>query len=112
MKRTVTLGIVGIGVSAVMLFAGAVDGASDAKAVFVSNNCNTCHSITGAGVAKTGTSTAPDLSGVGNRHNAAWMSQYLMKTIELNGAKHVKKFKGSGADLTMLTAWLAQQKRK
>jgi mono/diheme cytochrome c family protein len=114
MKRTLyrtrlaALGLVGIA-----LFAGAGVGAtSDGKTLFAENKCNGCHSITGAGITRSGNSAAPDLSGVGLRHNAAWMTKYLTKNEVLNGEKHIKKFKGSDADLAVLTAWLGSQKKR
>jgi len=108
-------GFLSMAVAAVALLAGSATNRAnmpDGKSLFVANNCNTCHSIQSQGITKTGTTNAPDLSGVGLRHNASWIAQYLNKTVDLNGKKHAKKWKGSPADLTTVSNWLAGLKRK
>jgi mono/diheme cytochrome c family protein len=122
MKRIlITSGIATLGISAIMLFAGASasnENTSDGKSIFVSNKCNGCHSIQAQGVSKVAGETVnastqpPDLSGVGLKHNAAWITKYLKKQETLDGEKHLKKFKGSDEDLATLTAWLESQKKK
>jgi mono/diheme cytochrome c family protein len=115
MKRNGShIGLATVGLAGVLLFAGASAGTStDGKSVFAANQCGVCHSVQSVGITRTAASSkAPDLSGVGLRHNAVWMTKYLQKEEELNGAKHAKKFKGSDADLASLTAWLATQKKK
>jgi len=87
----------------------------DGKSIFVAANCNTCHSIQSQGIRKAGTggeTTSPDLSGVGLRHNADWISKWLQKQVALNGKKHLKKWKGSDGDLATLSGWLAGLKRR
>lgn len=108
-------GFLTLAVLVVALLAGA--GANkanmpDGKSIFVASSCNTCHSITAQGVQKTGQSTAPDLSGVGLKHNADWIKQWLNKEVAMNGKKHMKKWKGSDADLNTLATWLAGLKRR
>jgi cytochrome c5 len=107
-------GLVAAAVSAVMIFAGAGNGANaDGKSVYTSNKCQTCHSMTSAGIAKTNDkSKAPDLSGIGAQHNADWFTKYLNKETALNGKQHGIKFKGSADELKALAAWLGQQKKK
>lgn len=106
--------LVTLGTGAAVLLAGASNGANaDGKALFTSNKCNTCHSVDGAGIAKSNAnSKAPDLSAVGAGHNADWFGKYLNKTESLNGKQHMVKFKGSDTDLKTLAGWLAQQKKK
>ena len=114
MKRIfITSGIATLGISAIVLFAGASAGStSDGKSIFVSNKCNSCHSIQSQGISKVAGETVnastqpPDLSGVGLKHNAAWITKYLKKQETLDGEKHLKKFKGSDEDLGTLAAWL------
>lgn len=88
---------------------------ANTKAIFLQYNCNSCHSIQSQGIARSDNSPAkaryPDLSGVGLRHNAAWLKGWLLKTTELNGKKHMKKFTGPAAELQSLTTWLATLKR-
>lgn len=113
MKRSlITTAVASLGIVAVMLFAGASTGANaDGKSLFVANKCNSCHAVAAQGVAKAG-GEGPELSGVGLRHNAVWITKYLQKNADLNGKKHLKKFKGTDADLGVLAAWLAAQKKK
>jgi cytochrome c551/c552 len=108
MKRTlITLGALAIGIGSI-----AATNAGDTKAVFIANKCNTCHSITSQGVAKTmAASKAPDLSTTGKTNNAATLEKYLNKTAQINGKSHVKKWSGSPADLTAVSAWLATLKK-
>jgi hypothetical protein len=91
---------------------GATKSASaDGKSLFTSNKCNTCHSVTAQSIPKTNAnSKAPDLSGAGKTHNAAWIGKYLMKQENLNGKQHGVKFKGAEADLGTLAAWLGKLK--
>ncbi len=107
MKRSlITLGVLAIGLSSI-----AATNATDTKAIFLANKCNTCHGISSQGVAKTmAASKAPDLSKVGGKINAATLNKYLMKTAQVNGKDHPKKWGGSPADLTALATWLASLK--
>ena len=84
----------------------------DAKANFIAAGCNSCHSIQSQGIAKTGKSDAPDLSGCGLRHNADWIVKFLNKEVKLDDKKHVKKWKGSAPDLATVATWLAGLKRR
>lgn len=105
MKRSlITLGALAIGMSTI-----AATNAVDTKAVFIANKCNTCHSISSQGVTKTmAASKAPDLSKASA--NAATLEKYLMKTAQINGKTHAKKWTGSPADLTAVSKWLASLK--
>ncbi|MDP4200173.1 MAG: OmpA family protein [Bacteroidota bacterium] len=85
------------------------------KSIFLDNKCSSCHSIESQGIARTGSGPVggkepPDLSTVGLRHSASWMTQWLQKEVEMNGKKHLKKFAGSDDDLASLTSWLASLK--
>lgn len=85
------------------------------KSLFTQNKCNTCHSITSQGIAKGGGEDAkkdsPDLSKVGTKHNADWISKFLLKKETLNDKKHLKKFKGTDEELETLSNWLATLKK-
>lgn len=93
---------------------------TDGKGIFVANKCTACHAIKAAGLEMKKEATegeegesedqAPDLSSVGNEHNAEWLMAYLTKKEAINGKKHMKKFKGSEDDLKLLAEWLAAQK--
>lgn len=87
----------------------------DGKSIFVTQRCDKCHSVESAGIVRSATPPGklpPDLSSTGLRHNAAWFSGWLMKTEELNGKKHIKKWSGTPADLATESAWLATLKRR
>lgn len=105
----------------------AVGAAEDpALTLFKKNGCNECHSITSLGVKKeekkaaapdtvatTADSSAkkkkkpPDLSGVGLRHDAKWISAFLNKQELLDGEKHEKRFKGTEAERRTVAMFLA-----
>ncbi len=77
------------------------------KKLFVTNKCNTCHSIESQGITKTlASSKAPDQSKVGSERNAEWLTKYLLKTQDLNGKKHAKAWTGKKEDLAELVKWL------
>ena len=87
------------------------------KSLFEENKCNKCHSIESQGISRVGDAPPggklpPDLSGVGLKHDAEWMTKWLHKEVELNGKKHMKKFAGSDDELKTLTTWLATLKKK
>ena len=88
-----------------------------AKSIFKANKCASCHSLKAQGIQKGSEEdgkekAAPDLSGVGTKHKADWISKYLLKKESLDGEKHLKKFKGSDEDLEALSTWLASLKSK
>jgi len=84
--------------------------------VFLKYKCNSCHTLEAAKVVKVededeakDSSTKrkpPDLSGVGKKHNAAWMEKYLTKKEMIDGERHSKKFRGADEELKAVTAWL------
>lgn len=88
--------------------------AVDGKALFLAQKCNTCHAVSTAGIEATTKSDkmkGPDLVGVVAEKGAEWTTQYLRKTVELNGKKHGKEVKLSDEELGRLVDWLEQQKK-
>jgi len=86
---------------------------SSGKAVFLAQKCNLCHAVSSAGIEATTKSEkmkAPDLVGVGSRHDGAWIAQYLQKKQTLQDKTHAKEFKGSDEELAALIDWLLEQK--
>lgn len=82
------------------------------RQVLTDQKCNLCHSISAAGIEAKTTSEklkGPDLTGVGEKHQAAWLAQYLKKEVEQNGKAHMKPFKGSDEELQSLIDWLLEQ---
>ncbi len=88
------------------------------KSIFLDNKCNKCHSIESQGIKRTSEPPEgakyppPDLSGVGLKHTADWMAQWVTKQVEMHDKKHMYKFKGSDDELKTLTTWLATLKKK
>jgi mono/diheme cytochrome c family protein len=89
------------------------------KKIFQQYKCHSCHSIQAQGIEKkkiageeaTGTSKPQDLSNVGKKHDAAWISKFLLKQETLEGKRHRKKFRGSESELKVLSTWLESLKR-
>ena len=90
--------------------------APDGKTVFLENKCNMCHTIDAMQIAKlSGKKTEggpPDLSTVGSRHNAEWITKFLKKEVVQNGKKHMKTFTGKPEDLQTIATWLETLKEK
>ena len=91
------------------------------KDLFLTAKCNTCHSITAAGIEKKKATTPeekaektdkkpPDLSSVGLEKKADWIAKFLTKKETLDGEKHKKLYKGTDEELKTLAAWLETQK--
>ena len=95
-----------------MLGAGPARAADDpGKAVFVAQKCTMCHSVQSQQVAQTSKMAGSDLSTVGAKRDAAWLTQYLKKEVAgAEGKKHGKEWKGTPAELEQLTKWLASLK--
>lgn len=84
---------------------------ADGKGVFEAQKCTMCHTIQSQGIGQASAdSKKKDLSDVGARHDAAWISDYLQKKVEQNGAPHKKAWAGTDADLKEITSWLASLK--
>ena len=91
--------------------------AADGKEIFLANKCNSCHAIKSLSIAKKADPAdkeeaseskrkPPDLSGAGKKHDAAWITKYLLKQVDNDGEKHRKRFKGTDEDLKVLASWL------
>lgn len=132
MKRSLVI------LGAVMLVLGmsgvakAADEVPAGKKLFLDNKCNSCHTIASQGVEKKAAAEAaeakegkaaeateeasatkkkvPDLGGVGIERKADWMTKYLQKVEAINGKKHIKKFKGTDAELLTMATWLESLK--
>ena len=53
----------------------------------------------------------PDLTNLAAKQDAATLTKYLHKQVEINGKKHGKTFTGSDEDLAAVVSWLQQQKK-
>lgn len=110
---------------------GDTPAAPDGKQIFLTNKCNSCHTVQALGIEKKKSEDAeeakkktedaeeakaksenkpPDLSSVGLERKADWISKFLMKTETIKGEKHPRKFRGTEAELKTLASWLEGQK--
>jgi hypothetical protein len=94
------------------------------KEIFMTAKCNMCHTIESQSIKAEmeaeeeeseaeeaeDEATPPDLSDVGSRHEAAWMSNYLQKKEMLHEKKHSKRFTGTEEELSQLVTWLSSLK--
>ncbi|MBL7959093.1 c-type cytochrome, partial [bacterium] len=79
----------------------------DAKEIFLAEKCQRCHSISAMNIDVTGQKVVSDLSAVGSRHTGEWLVKYMKREVAINGKKHIKNLKTSGADIEKLAKWLA-----
>jgi cytochrome c553 len=83
----------------------------DGQTAFVDARCGVCHDVSSAGIAKTAkSSSAPDLAGVGDRHDAAWLRAFLTSGEPVDGVAHPVALKGEPATVDAVLAWLATLK--
>jgi cytochrome c2 len=79
------------------------------KEVFLGQRCNTCHTVSTAGIeakVKSGSTAGPDLAGVGGRRDRASIEAILHQEEPVNGKKHPKRFSGTQQELDALIDWL------
>ena len=106
--------------TAILVFAFLVSFGSVAKAddaanakLFQDKKCNTCHSIESQKVEKKmASSKAPDLSNVGSTRDAAWITKWLNKEVDMDGKKHPSTWSGTADEEKTLADWLATLKKK
>lgn len=92
--------------------------ALDGKALFLDQKCESCHSVTALKIEKKASATPaskdakvpPDLSAIGTKAKPEFLMNYLKKIADLNGAKHMKKFRGNDDSLKVLVDWLMSLK--
>jgi cytochrome c5 len=87
--------------------------APDGKAVFLAQKCEMCHGVSTAGIeakTKSAAMAGPDLVDLAPERDAAWISQYLKKEVQLEGKDHKKAFSGTDEELKALVDWLLAQK--
>ena len=91
------------------------DDAAGGKDLFVNSKCNTCHSIASQGIEAKTTSEkmkGPDLSDVGDKHDAKWIDGWLQHVEKKDGKVHKGQFKGTDAERQQLVSWLVSLKKK
>jgi mono/diheme cytochrome c family protein len=101
---------------ALIVFAGAASRADDGGAgrkAFDGNKCSNCHSIEKLGIQRkidSEKTAGPDLSTVGDRHDAEWIVKFALREIEKDGKQHKSEYKGTKKDLEAIAKWLAAMK--
>ena len=113
MRRTLSYALL-TGVATLCLALPAPASAVDGKEVFLAQKCDTCHSVSTAGIAATTKSEkmkGPDLVGVVQAHESTWVKDFVSKKVDKDGKKHAKEFKGTEEELAALVDWLAAQKK-
>lgn len=86
--------------------------ALDGKEVFLAQKCNTCHAVSTSGIEATTKSEkmkGPDLVGVMQAHDPAWITEFLHKKVDKDGKKHAKEYKGTDEELAAILDWLKTQ---
>lgn len=89
-----------------------------ATQLLVENKCNTCHSISSAGIEqKNKAMKAPDLSGIGKYHDAEYFKAYLKKEVahephegSQSTKKHPTVAKATGDELDKIAQELVNLK--
>lgn len=113
-KRTyLTLALSVLMLGALVMTAPLAAQEDDGKAVFEAQKCNICHAVSSAEIeAKTKSEKlkGPDLTGVGDRVEGAWITRYVKKEVDREGKKHMKPFKGTDEELQAIVDWLLEQK--
>jgi len=85
----------------------------DGQKAFEASKCNNCHSIEKLKMERKIESekmAGPDLSTVGDKHDAAWIVKFVSRETELDGKQHKSEYKGTKADLQAIADWLASMK--
>ncbi len=97
-----------------MVFLTVAAKADDAgQKAFEANKCSNCHSIDKLKMARkiqSEKTAGPDLSTVGDKHDAAWITKWCMREVEKDGKQHKSEYKGTKEDLQAIANWLASFK--
>lgn len=78
------------------------------KEVFLAQRCDTCHSVSTAGI-EAKTASGGDLAGAGQRLDRATVEGVLRGEEMTGGTRHSKRFSGSQEELDALIDWLLAQ---
>jgi mono/diheme cytochrome c family protein len=114
MKTQTSLASVLAGGALAAVFLAAAAKADDAgQKAFEANKCSNCHSIETLKMARkiqSEKTAGPDLSKVGDKHDAAWITKWCMREVEKDGKQHKSEYKGTKEDLQAIANWLATLK--
>ena len=81
------------------------------QAAFVSGGCGRCHSVEVQGIEATiavERMRGPDLSRVGDDHDAEGITSFVKRETSLEGVEHRVPYTGSDEDLLTLSEWLVE----
>jgi hypothetical protein len=92
-------------------FSFAQEKGSDGKKVFETQKCNSCHTVTSAGITSK-KKDALDLSIVGSTYKADFLTKYLKKEVKIKEVAHKVGLKGTEEEQASLVKWLASLKKK
>jgi hypothetical protein len=95
------------------LLAGGAQAQDAGQKAFEANKCNNCHSIEKLAMerkVKSEKMAGPDLSKVGDAHDAAWIVKFAMREVQKDGKQHKSEYKGTKEDLEAISKWLAAMK--
>jgi mono/diheme cytochrome c family protein len=114
MKTQTRLASVLVGGALAAVFLTAAAKADDAgQKAFDANKCSNCHSIEKLKMARkiqSEKTAGPDLSTIGDKHDAAWITKWCMREVEKDGKQHKSEYKGTKEDLQAIANWLATLK--
>ena len=85
---------------------GAEGSAEKGKEVYDAKKCGLCHTVDGSGGKKGG-----DLSDVGDKRDAEWLTKYMKDPKSLMPEAKMPAFKGSDEELQDLVAYLLSLKK-
>jgi cytochrome c2 len=80
--------------------------AEKGKEVYTAKKCGLCHTVDGSGGKKGG-----DLSDVGDKRDAEWLTKYMKDPKSLLPEAKMPAFRGSDEDLQALVAYLMSLKK-
>ncbi len=79
--------------------------------LFEESKCNNCHSIEKLGVERKIPSEKTKGADLGTtERDAAWITQWVLKEVELEGKTHISTYKGTKKDLEKLADWIVSLK--
>jgi mono/diheme cytochrome c family protein len=87
--------------------------ADPGQQAFEANKCSNCHSVEKLGIARKIQSekmAGPDMSTIGDKHDADWIMKWTSRQIEKDGKQHKNEYKGTKEDLQTIATWLASLK--
>ena len=75
--------------------------------LFVASKCSNCHSIEKLGVERKLPSEKTKGRDLGaSERDATWITEWVLKEIELDGKSHLSTYKGTKKNLEKLAQWL------